>query len=98
MRLSSCIVRDPNDAAVRYDLASALLEIGNPTEAIPEFRETLRLAPSLADAHNNLGVALGSSDKLDEAIEEFRRALAINPGFADAQHNLVMALAARKKD
>jgi tetratricopeptide (TPR) repeat protein len=89
---------DPNDAAVRYDLASALLETGNPTEAIPEFRETLRLAPTLAAAHNNLGIALGSSGKVDEAIEEFRRALAIQPGFADAQRNLAMALNARKRN
>ena len=51
----------------------------------------------MVDAHNNLGIALGSQGKLDEAIEEFRRALVIQPGFAGAQQNLDLALAARRE-
>ncbi len=80
----------PADAATRYDLGSVLLEQGQYVKAIDEFRAAIRLRPT-AQAHNNLGIALGASGRLDEAIVEFRAALNLRPGFADAVRNLSVA-------
>lgn len=50
----------------------------------------LAVNPQYADAHNNLGLALGSLGRKAEAITHFQRALAIRPAYADAQINLSM--------
>ena len=63
-------------------------------EAIREFERALAINPDYADAHNNLGIALGSSGDFAKAIEHFRRALEIRPGYADAQNNLKLFLSA----
>jgi protein O-GlcNAc transferase len=52
------------------------------------------LNPNAAEAHNNLGVAVGMLGRLDEAIGHFRRALQIRPDYSDAQRNLAAALQA----
>jgi tetratricopeptide (TPR) repeat protein len=76
-------------------LATALSQSGHPEEAVPEYREALRLKPDYFSAHLNLGVALRSLKRFDEAIEEYRAALRLNPNNADAHHNLGNALRAR---
>ena len=54
-------------------------------------RESLRLNPESAEAHNNLGITLAQLGRLEEAVQEWRRALAIKPGFVDAERNLELA-------
>ncbi|PYR41292.1 MAG: hypothetical protein DMF95_31385, partial [Acidobacteria bacterium] len=66
-------------------------------EAIAELRAVLRVTPGSVEAHNNLGIALGSQGKLDEAIEQFQQALRIQPGFADAERNLTTARQSRNR-
>ena len=56
------------------------------------FRRVLALRPDLAEAHNNLGVALNDQGKLAEAVACFRRALAVKPDSAEAHNNLGNAL------
>jgi tetratricopeptide (TPR) repeat protein len=51
-------------------------------------------APS-AVAHNNLGVTLKKSGRLDEAMWHYQRALDIDPDEADAHDNLANALVSR---
>ena len=67
-------------------------------EAVVEFRAALTLTPSSVEAHNNLGIALGSQGKLDEAIDQFRQALKIQPKNEDARRNLTMLLQAKSLD
>lgn len=43
-------------------------------------------------AHNNLGIALGKTGKLDESRKHFERAIELNPKYARAQNNLGMVL------
>ena len=43
-------------------------------------------------AHNNLGIALVQSGRIDEGFEEYHKALEINPGYAEAYYNLANAL------
>ena len=61
-------------------------------EAIREYREAVRLDPSLAQAHNKLGRALGRQGKNDEAIQEFRQAVRLKPDYATAHNNLAVSL------
>ena len=82
--------------ALHYDFGSFLLEIDRVDEAIVEFRAALKLSPRAVEAHNNLGVALGTKGEMSEAIDQFRAALAIDPNFADAKRNLETALRARQ--
>ena len=65
---------------------------GKPAEAIHQYREAVRIDPSLAEAYNNLGVALMQIGKRDEAITCYRRALVLKPDFAKARKNLSTAL------
>ncbi len=56
-------------------------------EAIPDFRQAIALKPELADAHNNLGIALHAMRRNDEALAAFDRALALNPKLGEAHAN-----------
>jgi Flp pilus assembly protein TadD len=50
--------------------------------------------PQSAEAHNNLGIALGTKGKLEDAIAQFQQAVQLSPQNAEAQHNLSSALQA----
>jgi len=48
----------------------------------------LRIYPSSADTHNNLGAALAKVGQISEAIEQLKVALRINPNDIVARNNL----------
>ncbi len=70
-------VRGDVDLA-RGDAAAAKAAYGN----------ALALAPTDAEAHYNVGVALQKAGDVQEAARAWQRALAFDPGFADAHFNL----------
>jgi tetratricopeptide (TPR) repeat protein len=70
---------------------------GKLDEAIYQFRESIRISPDYAKAHNDLGNAFLYQGKLDEAIASYREALRLNPDYTIAQENLKNALAMQKK-
>jgi Flp pilus assembly protein TadD len=53
----------------------------------------LRLNPDLPEAHNNLGLALVNSGRLQEAIPHFIKAVELRPDFPDAYSSLAMCYA-----
>jgi Flp pilus assembly protein TadD len=57
------------------------------------FRRALELKADHADAHNNLGIVLLQTGRLDEAIAHYQTALEIKPHDVNAQANLAWALA-----
>ena len=57
----------------------------------------LRLLPSYASAHNNLGVALKNQNKLDEAAFHYKEAIRLDPRAADAHNNLGAVYFAQSK-
>jgi Flp pilus assembly protein TadD len=57
----------------------------------------LRIKPNLADARNNIGVALAAQGKYDEAVRHYREALHIRPDDAGIHNNIGVALAAQGK-
>ncbi len=56
--------------------------------AIEHFEKAVRLEPTDAGAHNNLGLALAGAGRLEAAIPHFRQALEIRPGLAEARRAL----------
>ena len=70
----------------------ALLAAGELDGAIEHMQAALRLAPSIADGHVNLGIALGSKGRLEEAVAQFRIALQAE-NTAKIHYNLGFALA-----
>ena len=80
-------------AEVRNHYAGALLDSGRVAEAVPISEEALRLKPDLAEAHNNLGIAMAQlPGRLKDAIDQFREAVRLKPDFAQAHYNLGNAL------
>src|SRR5262249_14442006 len=66
-------------------------------KAVETSRETIRLKPDDAVAHNSLGLALDAQGKLEEAIAEFRTAIRLKPDDAVAHNSLGFALGAQGK-
>lgn len=61
-------------------------------EAIHRLSQSVRLAPGFAEAHNNLGAALGRKERFVEAAAHFSEAVRLAPGFKEALNNLAVAL------
>jgi len=65
------VLLDPDDLKSRYNLATALREMGRFREALAGFREVTRLCPGHADAHWNLAVLLLMTGDLVQGWQEF---------------------------
>ena len=72
------------------------LEANRLDDAVAALTAAIAARPAYAEAHNNLGIALGSQGKLDQAIAQFEEALRLRPGFEDAVRNLDTARRARR--
>src|SRR3954464_8238630 len=74
-----------------YEDALALQESGKLGEPRRLCAELLRLDPSHAKAHNNLGAILHREGDLEGAIASYERALQASPALFDAVRNLAIA-------
>lgn len=79
--------------ALRTEIGAALIEAGDATAAVREFRAVLQQQPSNADAHSHLGVALERIGDVERALQEYDRALKLAPGLASAAGNRAVLLA-----
>jgi protein O-mannosyl-transferase len=66
---------------------------GKPELAMNEYRESIRIDPSYAEAHLGLAVCLENSGKIEEAINEHQKAVKIDPDNAQYHNNLGISLA-----
>jgi protein O-mannosyl-transferase len=78
-------------------LGCILDQQGEQTEAISQYQEAVRLKPDFAEAHNNLGNALGMKGQTDEAIHQYQEAIRLKPDLVDAHGNLAKLLATQGK-
>ena len=79
------------------DTASDLLKKNDYPAAAVEWSKALELEPDEALAHNNLGLALVETGKLDEGMAHYRKALELSPGYPEAYNNLGSALVRRRR-
>lgn len=84
---SACAL--PSDAqspAVReaFERGAAAMRSGQSAAAELAFRDAVRLAPGMAEAHLDLGLVLGREGKFEEAIRSVQKSIALNPGQSSA--------------
>jgi Tfp pilus assembly protein PilF/4-amino-4-deoxy-L-arabinose transferase-like glycosyltransferase len=81
-------------AVTAFNVGNALETAGRSTEAIEQYRDSIRFLPSFAPAHGNLGALLARTDSVDEGIKELDEAIRLDPHLAEARTNLGATLAA----
>jgi tetratricopeptide (TPR) repeat protein len=85
---SHTIALTDDNYVAHNNLAQALLENGQPGEAIAHYTKAAEIKPDLAEVQSNLGNALLRGGRLDEAVTHLQRALEIDPAYAEAYHHL----------
>ncbi|MBI5692234.1 MAG: tetratricopeptide repeat protein [Verrucomicrobia bacterium] len=78
----------PQLAVLEFIKGNRLLQAGCLRDAVLHYQAAVRHDPSLAEAHNNLGVALLNSQRAAEASDHFQRAMELRPDLVDARVNL----------
>lgn len=86
---------NPDDSAVRVQLALLLSAQGQEVEAAAMFDEVLNMEGLDAVDYYQIGIGLFNAGRFDGAVTAFERATAANPHFRDAVYNLAQALLAR---
>jgi len=76
-----------------FDEAAQLSDKRHFDAAIPAWQKAVSLDPEDARAHNNLGIALAGSGKINAAIDEYRKSLTLNANSSQTENNLGSALA-----
>ncbi|NJK51519.1 tetratricopeptide repeat protein [Candidatus Gracilibacteria bacterium] len=72
--------------------ANTAYESGNYVEAEAIWRRVIQLKPNLAEAYNNLGLALGQQGELEGAIAAYQKAIQLDPNLVVAYYNLGLVL------
>jgi len=75
----------PDDPVVRFGLAGAYLDAGQPELAAAEYREAVRLKPDYSAAHRGLGRSLERAGRLDEAQAAYATGLDVATQNGDLQ-------------
>jgi hypothetical protein len=83
----------PDSIVANGMLAQLFSSQGRKQEAVESWQRTVKIAPQVGAAHNNLGIALSEAGRLEEAVGEYEQALKINPDYAEAHYNLGVASA-----
>ena len=91
--LQQAIRLNPNHAAAHYELANALQAANRLAEAIAAYQRALSFEENARAAvvHNDYGVALALSGRVQEAIVQFTEALKLQPDDIDTRNNLQRA-------
>ncbi len=67
-----------------FQRGAAAMREGRSADAEKAFRDAVKLAPDLADAHLDLGLVLGREGKQEEAVAALRRAIELDPKLPSA--------------
>lgn len=86
------VAADPDYAAMRVNLGTALERVGDARGALEQYEAALRLDSQLAEARYGLGALFERSGRDQEAIEQYRAAVTESPNFAPAHLRLADAL------
>src|SRR3546814_5325112 len=92
-RRSKCLVHQPGDALLNFNLGVGLSQAGDIDGAIAQFQKAIALHANYAQAYFSLGNAYRDKKMTAEAVAAYRQATTIEPRFADAFVNLSGVLA-----
>jgi protein O-GlcNAc transferase len=81
----------PGHVATLFYAGILAIDLGKIDIALTRLTKAAGAAPSFADAHYNLGVALGLSGRGEEACARYKRVLALDPAYTAALTNLGLA-------
>ena len=88
------LAQNPACWLASYNLGLELAELGQTTEAIELYRDTLLIKPDYAEVHANLGIALTRlPGGLPEGIRELEIAVGLKPELHLAKNNLANLIA-----
>jgi Flp pilus assembly protein TadD len=86
---------DDESSVGHVGMANVLFKEARVDDALAHARRAVAIAPTYAQARNDLGVGLARTGQLAEAANEYRQALALEPANDEARSNLGVLLAAR---
>ena len=87
--LENQLKHTPQEIGLLFNLHSAYASLGENTKALEIAMSAVALAPTSADAFNNLGASFHSVNRRKDAALAFQTALDLNPDHATARLNLV---------
>jgi len=79
-------------AKAMVNLANMYIKDGDQKAAMRLYRRAIKLDPTIAEAHYNIGWCLSAQGQNKRALRSFQRAVELDPNFADAHYNLADAL------
>ena len=85
------VKNEPGSAYAWVALGEAYFAIKQYDQAIPAYREALRIQPEFAIGWNGLGITYSSIEQYNQAIHAYREALRIEPEDAGAWYNMGVA-------
>ncbi len=88
----AALAGNSESSLLENNLGAALLERGEPAEAVPHLQHAAQLDEHNVDAHYNAGNSFVALGKTDEAIASYQRALAIDPHSVQNHNNLALVL------
>ena len=88
----------PDDPVVRFGLAGAYLDAGQPENAADEYREAIRLKPDYSAAYRGLGRALERAGRAAEARAAYRKGLEVATRTGDLQTRKEIEVFLRRLD
>jgi tetratricopeptide (TPR) repeat protein len=83
----------PENYAVLTLLGKVEGRLRKPADAIALFRRVVSGQPKMADAHENLAIALADAGDLEEALKEISTAISLSPKLVSAHFNRARVLA-----
>jgi tetratricopeptide (TPR) repeat protein len=86
--------QDPGNAIATHYLGMVAWQRADLATAESMMRESIRANAAIADFHNNLGLLLRDTRRIDEAVACFAKTLEVDPGWYEAHNNLGLALEA----
>ncbi len=92
---SHAIAHTGDNAVAQYNLGRAIEEAGRNEEAIPHYREAIRIDPDYGPPHVNLGTLLDRADRHEEAMVLLGRATRLMPGSPQPHYNIGLSLLRR---
>ena len=97
--LAQQILRDhPNEPNILRVLGVALMRQGKYEEALKHLSTAVKIAPEVADGHEQYGLALAALGRLNEAEESLQTALRLDPNSESVHSKLTRLQAMQGKD